>query len=75
MRFQRCANPACARPFQVNEFGVNKALIPGQIICPHCGYKELVHTRSVFLVHALLPEQEAQFEAENPILPVRGPDS
>lgn len=69
MRFQRCANPACARPFQVNEFRLNKAHHPGQIICPHCGHKELLHSNSVFLVHAMLPEQEAQFEADHPLRP------
>lgn len=66
MRFQRCTNSVCARPFQVNEFRIRKAHEPGQIICPHCGHRERVGTQSVYLVHAMLPEQEAQFEAENP---------
>lgn len=66
MRFQRCANPACARPYQVNEFPIRKAHEPGEIICPHCGHRERFHSQSVFLVHALLPEQEAQFDADYP---------
>lgn len=69
MRFQRCPNPACARPFQVNEFTLKKAHRPGQIICPHCGHKELLQTDKVFLAHAMLPEQEVQFEAEHPLKP------
>jgi hypothetical protein len=68
MKFQRCTNPTCARPFQVNEFRV-KAHEPGQIICPHCAHEVPAFSNSVFLVHAMLPEQEAQFEAENPRRP------
>jgi DNA-directed RNA polymerase subunit RPC12/RpoP len=68
MRFQRCTNSACARPYQVNEFQLKKAHAPGVIICPHCGHKEILFSNSVFLVHAMLPEQEAQFDAEHPPL-------
>lgn len=66
MRFQRCNNSACARPFQVNEFRIKRNQGGGEIICPHCGHREPGVGDSVFLSHAMLPEQEAQFEENNP---------
>lgn len=63
MRYKRCPNPACARPFQINRF--NAALSPlkegGKITCPHCGLEIGQDTNSVFLTHALSQEQEAAF--------------
>lgn len=67
MRFQRCSNLDCLRPFQVNEFTGKDAGIdtPQEIICPHCGHKETLWTNSVFLVHALSAEEEEEFNAED----------
>ncbi|HYD97031.1 MAG TPA: hypothetical protein VEC01_17005 [Noviherbaspirillum sp.] len=66
MRFQRCINPDCRRPYQVNEFGGRSSGNAESIICPHCGHAETVWTDSVFLVHAMTPEEEAQFTASHP---------
>jgi len=58
----------CRRPFQVNEFpGIQtdtRAL--GSVICPHCGHPETRESNSIFLVHALTPEDEAEFNKNNP---------
>jgi hypothetical protein len=64
MKFQRCTNPACRRPFQVNEFDSRTSDTShlGQIVCPHCGHAEAAWSNSIFLVHALSPEEEAQFD-------------
>lgn len=68
MRFQRCSNFDCGRPFQVNEYRSRKSegSSPEEIICPHCGHKETLWTDSVFLVHAMSPEEEESFNADNP---------
>jgi hypothetical protein len=68
MQFQRCSNSQCGRPFQINEFegkepGSNE---PTELICPHCGHTEARWCDSVFLVHALTPEEEADFNVRNP---------
>jgi hypothetical protein len=64
MKFQRCSNTQCARPYQVNEFSshADRGDDTGLIICPHCGHTETRWCDSVFLVHALSAEQEAAFE-------------
>jgi hypothetical protein len=69
MRFKRCTNPSCERPFQVNEFDGARsgAGAPGHIICPHCGQMESVFGNSVFLVHALSPDEEKDFNEQNPV--------
>jgi hypothetical protein len=69
MLFQRCANLQCRRPFQVNEFPGKKtnANDPDNVICPHCGHTETRWSNSVFLVHALTPEEEAEFNKDNPL--------
>jgi hypothetical protein len=74
MRFQRCTNLACLRPFQVNEFAGKKTGVktPQEIICPHCEHKETLWSDHVFLVHALSAEEEAEFNAANPI-PAQSP--
>jgi hypothetical protein len=36
------------------------------LICPHCGHAETRWSDSIFLVHALTPEEEAEFNARNP---------
>jgi len=66
MRFQRCTNPECRRPFQVNEFNGRSIGTAESIVCPHCAHTETFWTDSIFLVHALSPEEEARFDAENP---------
>ncbi|NEX63589.1 hypothetical protein [Noviherbaspirillum galbum] len=64
MKFQRCSSSRCGRPYQVNEFSgqAGGGTDTGVIICPHCGHTETRWCDSVFLVHALSAEQEAQFE-------------
>jgi hypothetical protein len=71
MRFQRCTNPDCLRPFQVNEFAGKAPGVktPEAIICPHCGHKEIILSESVFLVHALSEAEEAAYNAQNPAPP------
>jgi hypothetical protein len=68
MRVQRCINFECRRPFQVNEFSGKKsgAEEPVEIVCPHCGHTETQSGECVYVVHALSPEQEADFNANNP---------
>jgi hypothetical protein len=68
MQFKRCSNANCRRPFQINEFNskVSQTAAPKDLICPHCGHKEAVFGNSVFLVHALSPDEEKVFNAKNP---------
>jgi hypothetical protein len=40
---------------------------PGKIVCPHCGLTIDGEDDSVFLTHALSIEQEAEFNANNPL--------
>jgi hypothetical protein len=69
MKFDRCPNPVCGRPFQVNRFDAPFAggTERGKITCPHCGL--LVHgdSQSVFLTHALSPDQESDFDSRHPL--------
>jgi len=66
MRFQRCINSDCSRPFQVNEFSAHAADARGHITWPHCGHTTAASSASVFLVHAMTPEEEAKFNLDNP---------
>jgi hypothetical protein len=68
MRLQRCTNFDCRRPFQINEFEGKKSgeEQAGHIVCPHCGQAETGWSNSVFLVHALSPEEEKEFNLMNP---------
>lgn len=67
MQFTRCSNPVCNRPYQINEYvGKKTAEVPEEIVCPHCGHREIRFTDSVFLVHAMSPDEEAKFNKENP---------
>jgi DNA-directed RNA polymerase subunit RPC12/RpoP len=68
IKFQRCTNAACRRPYQVNEFIGRKAAFRQDryIVCPHCGHSEPRGEESVFLAHALTPEQEAEFNQKHP---------
>ncbi|WP_420475572.1 hypothetical protein [Noviherbaspirillum sp. ST9] len=66
MRFQRCIHSSCRRPFQVNEFGGHTAEFRGTITCPHCGHSVSAAAGSVFLVHAMSPEEEAAFNLDFP---------
>lgn len=80
MRFQRCINSSCLRPFQVNEFGGHTAEFRGYITCPHCGHSLTAAAGSVFLVHAMSPEEEAKFNLDHPFarelqLPTSGVDN
>jgi hypothetical protein len=73
MRFKRCPNPICGRPFQVNQFGINLAPIVelGKVTCPHCGLLLSDDINSVFLTHALSTDEEAIFNANNPVNSIR----
>lgn len=66
MRYERCNSLFCRRPFQINEFDGQRIglKVTGEITCPHCGHKEKVLRNSIFLVHALSPEEEAGFREE-----------
>lgn len=67
--FERCAKKSCRRPYQVNEFGgrPEDLIAPGEVTCPHCGHKETRWSKSVFLTHALTPEEEEQYEERFPL--------
>jgi hypothetical protein len=39
----------------------------GKIICPHCGMVLLGDMDSLFITHALSVDQEAEFNATNPL--------
>jgi hypothetical protein len=67
MKFHRCSNSLCGRPFQVNRFDAqyaNPAEL-GKIICPHCGALGYGDSDSVFLTHALSAEEERGFDARD----------
>lgn len=68
MPLQRCINPDCRRPFQVNEYAGMKAgsKVPEQIICPHCGHSKTLFSDRIFVVHALSEDEERRFNAQNP---------
>jgi hypothetical protein len=68
MKFERCTNLDCRRPFQVNEFDFapNGSFTTGYT-CPHCGHTQTAFTNSVILVHALSEEQEEEFNRTYPI--------
>lgn len=63
MKVIQCISVVCGKPFQVNQF--NTALATpysmGVIKCPHCGAVIESSAKSLFLTHALSPQQEAQF--------------
>lgn len=76
MRFERCANNECRRPYQVNEFqfgglGVAAsnadAFYAEEYTCPHCGYTQTAFGNSIVLVHALTEEQEEEFNRVYPL--------
>jgi hypothetical protein len=52
----------------VNEFPGKKTDTNAldNVICPHCGHAEIRWSDSVFLAHALTPEEEAEFNKDNP---------
>ena len=66
--FQRCPNPSCRRPFQINRFrsSLSSVTESGKIICPHCGLASDGESNSIFLTHALSAEEESQFDLERP---------
>lgn len=66
--FKRCPNPTCRRPFQINRFrsSLSSVTESGKIICPHCGLVTDGETSSIFLTHALSPEEETQFNHDQP---------
>lgn len=70
MQFQRCPNPVCGRPYQLNEFGPDFSRFAelGRLTCPHCGFLVASHARAAFLTHALSGDEEATFNASNPVL-------
>jgi hypothetical protein len=75
MRFERCANTDCHRPYQVNEFHFGTsgaasnadAFIAEQYTCPHCGHMQTTFGNGIVLVHALTEEQEEEFNRANPL--------
>lgn len=69
MWVERCSGRRCRRPYQVNEFGGKSSdlLAPGEIICPHCGRKEVRWSTSIFLAHALSLEEESDYAARFPL--------
>ncbi|HYD81288.1 MAG TPA: hypothetical protein VEC06_15890 [Paucimonas sp.] len=68
MKFERCTNLDCRRPFQVNEFDFEKdGAYTSGYTCPHCGHTQTAFSNSVILVHALSEEQEAEFNREHPL--------
>jgi hypothetical protein len=71
MRFQRCSNSDCLRPFQINEFdGKRFGTHRGHLItCPHCGHAETHPTGNTILIHALSAEEEMEFNRLFPLQP------
>ena len=69
MKFERCTNLDCRRPFQVNEFDFasNDHTATTTYTCPHCGQVQMAFTNSVLLVHALSEEQEEEFNRKYPL--------
>lgn len=68
MKFERCSNLDCRRPFQVNEFDFGgKETFTTGYTCPHCGHVQTAFTNSVILVHALSEEQEVEFNRQYPL--------
>jgi DNA-binding response OmpR family regulator len=65
--FRRCSDPACSRPFQVNRFIPPSCDWPdaGKITCPHCGLSAPGEGGSVYLAHALSPQAEAWYNAQD----------
>lgn len=65
--FRRCYDPGCGRPFQANRF------IPPscdwsdarRITCSYCGSSTPGESGSVYLAHALSPEEEAWYNAQH----------
>jgi hypothetical protein len=68
MPFRRCISPSCGRPFQLNQFqfsaGVTLPWQRGEMMCPHCGAVMAGDPDSVFLTHAMSPDQETEFNRE-----------
>jgi DNA-directed RNA polymerase subunit RPC12/RpoP len=60
MQIKRCSASECGRPFQVNTFGppVSTPYELGKITCPNCGATSGGDVNSLYLSHALSPEQE-----------------
>lgn len=69
MKFERCINLDCLRPFQVNEFNFfrDDEAATSSYTCPHCGHTQTAFTNSVILVHALSEEQEKEFNRKFPL--------
>ena len=76
MRFERCTNIDCHRPYQVNEFHFGglggaasnaDAFNAEEYTCPHCGHTQTAFSNSTVLVHALTEEQEEEFNRANPL--------
>jgi hypothetical protein len=67
MKIDICPTAFCGRPFQLNIFSVD--VVPsyeaGQIICPHCGHTYTAGSKSIFVTHALLPDDERKFLAQS----------
>jgi hypothetical protein len=72
MQYMTCHDPACGRPFQVNQFKTRLAdsIERGRIVCPHCGLATAGESDSIFLTHALSAEEEARVMDKS-----RGPDN
>lgn len=71
MKFERCTNLSCRRPFQINEFdfGSSAGKQVREYICPHCGHTQTAFCHSTILVHALTQEEEEEFNRTHPLPP------
>jgi hypothetical protein len=58
-----CEHFGCGLPFQENRYDatLNRVVTPGWIPCPHCGRSHSGDPASIFLTHALSPDEEKDF--------------
>jgi len=62
-----CSANICGRPFQVNRFREGLAAVTrGVITCPHCGATTHGDPHIIYVAHALLPEEEVEYERSIP---------
>jgi hypothetical protein len=70
MEFNRCPSLICGRPYQINAFDPKHSPLAdlGKLICPHCGLLISSSNDVAFLTHALSDDEEATFNANNPVV-------
>lgn len=61
--FEQCDNPACRRPYLVEQFSntFGDILGCGILVCPHCGEVKTGNPKLVYVTAPMLPEDEKQF--------------